>query len=199
MRNSSQARQSHVKGAYSIPTSQLAAAKGKLPKIRKAPIVLYSDNETEAINAFKTVRSWGYSNTSILNGGFNAWVQAKGPVESGASPTEIVYIPAPAPGSIAVDKFTAIARNRPADFFILDARSPEEASKGKLVGAVNIPTQDIINRLNEIPKDKKIVIHCRTGVRAEMAYQTLKENGYDASFLKAKIQIKPDGRFRIKS
>ncbi len=33
--------------------------------------------------------------------------------------------------------------------------------------------------MGELPKDKRIVAHCSTGVRAEMAYHKLKEKGYN--------------------
>ncbi|MCG8339575.1 MAG: hypothetical protein MJE63_34125, partial [Proteobacteria bacterium] len=45
-------------------------------------------------------------------------------------------------------KFAAIASKPPSDVFILDARDVDETKTGMLKGAVNIPTQDIIYRLN---------------------------------------------------
>lgn len=199
LRSKATANKSHIAGAYSIPASQIAFYQTKFPKIKSAPIVLYADNQQTAENAFKVVRSWGYKNTSVLKGNFKGWVQAKGPVAKGALGTQIVYIPKPVPGQINVEKFKAIATRLPSDVFILDARDIDEAAKGMLRGAVNIPTQDVAHRLSEIPKNKKIVIHCKTGTRASMAYETLKENGYNVEFLKAKIKIASDGSFNITS
>ena len=197
LRSKKQAQKAHIAGAVSIPANQLAAARVKFPAVKKAPIILYTDDQKAAVDAFKTVRSWGYKNTSVLAGGFNGWMQAKGPVQSGQTATEIVYIPKPAPGEISVEKFKAYASKLPSNVFILDARDSDEAAKGMLKGATNIPTQDVVNRMKDIPKNKVIVIHCKTGTRAEMAYQTLKENGYNVKFLKAKMKIKSDGSYRL--
>ena len=51
--------------------------------------------------------------------------------------------------------------------------------------------------MGEIPKDRKILTHCLTGVRAEMAYHKLKEKGYDVAFLNANIEVAGDGSFKI--
>lgn len=56
-------------------------------------------------------------------------------------------------------------------------------------GAVSIPLDDLEKRLAEVPKDKPIVIHCSTGIRAEMAYNQLKKAGIDAKYVKAKIDF----------
>ncbi len=67
-------------------------------------------------------------------------------------------------------------------------------------GAINIPANEIKDRVNEIPKDKEIIIvvHCASGVRAEMAYNILKERGFEnVKFLNANIKIQKDGKFEI--
>jgi rhodanese-related sulfurtransferase len=69
--------------------------------------------------------------------------------------------------------------------------------QGMLKGARNIPTQEISGKLSEIPKDKEIVTHCITGVRAEMAYLILKDAGYKVRFLNADIKIDKDGEYEI--
>ena len=64
-------------------------------------------------------------------------------------------------------------------------------------GAKLVPDEEILDRLAEIPKDKKIVTHCSTGVRAEMAYHKLKEKGYNVQFVNAKLEIDDKGNFNI--
>lgn len=54
-------------------------------------------------------------------------------------------------------------------------------------GATLIPDEEILDRLSEIPKDKKIITHCSTDVLAEMAYHELKEKGYVVQFANAKV------------
>lgn len=197
LRDKATAQKSHIKGAVSIPVSELATYQSKFPKEKAAPVILYADNKNTAVEAFSIVRGWGYKNAAILQGNYEGWVEAKGPVDQSSLASEIVYVPKPVPGQIAIEKFKALASNTPADVFILDARDVDEVQAGMIKGAVNIPTQEVINRLSKIPKNKVIVVHCKTGLRAEMAYQTLKENGYTAEFLKAKIDIAKDGSFKI--
>jgi rhodanese-related sulfurtransferase len=127
----------------------------------------------------------------------DAWQAAKYPVETGNLATTIVYVPKPRPGEISIDDFKKIAANTPADTLILDVRNQDEGNAGMLKGAKLIPDEEILDRLAEIPKDKKIITHCSTGVRAEMAYHKLKEKGYNVQFLNAKVEIDKDGNAKI--
>jgi rhodanese-related sulfurtransferase len=64
------------------------------------------------------------------------------------------------------------------DFLLVDTRTPQEYASGHIPGAVLIPYDEISKRLNEIPKDKKVILYCRTGRRSGIALRTLQENGY---------------------
>ncbi len=93
--------------------------------------------------------------------------------------------------------FTKLAKATPADVIILDVRNKDEANAGMIKGAVLIPEEDLAARIAELPKDKRIIVHCSTGVRAEMAYHRLKDAGYKAGFLNAEIDIDKQGAFKI--
>lgn len=70
------------------------------------------------------------------------------------------------------------------DTFVIDARTDEEiAQPGIFKNTVNIPLDEIPKRMDEIPKDKRIFVHCSTGARADLAYRELVKNGYDVKFL----------------
>jgi rhodanese-related sulfurtransferase len=61
-----------------------------------------------------------------------------------------------------------------------------------------IPAEEIKDRTAEIPKDKLIITHCSTGVRAEMAYHTLKELGYtNVKFVNAKMDFEKNGSYKL--
>jgi rhodanese-related sulfurtransferase len=66
----------------------------------------------------------------------------------------------------------------PAHLFVLDVRSPEEFKEGRVPGAVNIPYDQMAARLADVPKDKDIVLYCRSGRRAGIAADVLAANGY---------------------
>jgi rhodanese-related sulfurtransferase len=198
LRSKASAQKGHIKGAYTLPLGELKAAKSKMPKKKKAPIVLYADSSQEAIQAFKIVRGWGYKNTSILKGGLASWKKMGSGLVKGALASRIVYIPKPVAGAIKVQDFDKVAKNQSSNGLILDVRDYDEIKTGVIKGSLHIPTQDVATNLSKIPKGKEIVIHCKSGVRASMAYQTLKENGYNVKFLNAKIKIMADGSYQIK-
>lgn len=197
LRLTDEAKKEHITGAVSIPAKEISAAKDRLPADKKAPIVFYAADAKTAADVFKVVRGWGYTNTAILDGGIEAWKKAGNPLASGALKTTIVYVPKPRPGEITIEEFKTVAEALPKDKLILDVRDEDEAMHGMLKGAKNISTQAIPGRLSEIPKDKEIIAHCVTGVRAEMAYLLLKEQGYKARFLNADIKIDKDGKYEI--
>jgi len=76
-------------------------------------------------------------------------------------------------------------------------RDKDEALQGMLIGAVNIPVGHLKEKAGEIPKDKEIIVHCVTGIRAEQAQKELKAMGFKARFLNAVIQIDANGNFVI--
>ena len=197
LRSPSTARKGHIKGAYTFSLNELQSAKKRLPKKKSAPIVLYANNTEDAKRAFKVIRGWGYKNTSILEGGIASWTKLGNKLTQGALAAKIEYVPKPVLGAIKVAEFKKIAHKTPSDTLLLDVRDFSEAKSGMLKGALNIPTQDVPMNLHKIPKDRKVVVHCKTGVRASMVYETLKENGYNVRFLNAKIKIKPDGSYKI--
>ena len=76
-------------------------------------------------------------------------------------------------------------------------RNKDEAKAGMIKGALLVPDEEVLERLAEIPKDKRIVTHCSTGVRAEMAYHKLKEKGYQVAFLNAEVEIGKNGSVTV--
>jgi rhodanese-related sulfurtransferase len=62
--------------------------------------------------------------------------------------------------------------------FVLDVRTPEEFAGGHVPGAVNIPHDQVASRLAEVPKDRDVVVYCRSGRRAGLAAEVLKASGF---------------------
>ena len=67
-----------------------------------------------------------------------------------------------------------------ANIFLLDVRSAEEYSAGRVEGSVNIPHTKIAASADRLPADRnqQINIYCRSGRRAGFAIETLKQLGY---------------------
>jgi hydroxyacylglutathione hydrolase len=61
---------------------------------------------------------------------------------------------------------------------VLDVRGAAEWEAGHLPGAPNIPVGYLTDRLGEIPRDRPLVLQCRTGARSMIAASVLKANGF---------------------
>lgn len=128
----------------------------------KQEILLITDEgkEEEAITRLSRV---GYDNSiGYLKGGFEAWKSAGKEIDTvqRMSPQDLENI-------------------YDADPIIIDVRKKSEFDSEHVVGAINIPLNEINQHLSEFPKDKPFVIHCAGGYRSMIAASILKSRGYD--------------------
>lgn len=77
---------------------------------------------------------------------------------------------------VNVDKVRELVEN---GSYIVDVRERMEFDNGHIKGAINIPLSELRERANEIPKDKTVYLHCRTGQRSYNAALALQNLGYD--------------------
>ena len=61
---------------------------------------------------------------------------------------------------------------------LLDTRTPGEYQRGHVDGFVNIPVDNLRERLEEIPKEKPVYVMCQSGLRSYIATRILEGNGY---------------------
>ena len=64
------------------------------------------------------------------------------------------------------------------DFFLLDVREPNEFKIGRIPGSTLIPLGEVPQRVNEIPRGKEIIVHCKMGGRSANAAAYLRTQGY---------------------
>jgi len=64
------------------------------------------------------------------------------------------------------------------DIFFIDVRQKEEFIKGHLKGAVNIPLDQLRGRIDEVPRDKRVILYCQSGLRSYVACRILMQKGY---------------------
>ena len=65
-----------------------------------------------------------------------------------------------------------------ADFVLVDVREPNEAQICSIPGAQLIPLNQLPERYRELPQDRELIIHCRSGMRSARAAHFLKGRGY---------------------
>lgn len=64
--------------------------------------------------------------------------------------------------------------------FVLDVRTPQEYAAGHIAGSVNIPLDELRERLGELPKDTAITVTCAVGLRGYIAARILVGHGFKA-------------------
>jgi rhodanese-related sulfurtransferase len=200
VRSKDESASGHLKGAVNMPAATVAAHAKRFPDPKlKAPIIVYDGRGgDEARTAARALVKAGQSNVQVMEQGLLGWQSAGYSIESGTPAlTQVAYAPKPRPGSIPVAEFNKLAQATPADVLILDVRNQDEANAGMIKGAMLIPDEELQARMGELPKDKRIIAHCSTGIRAEMAYHKLKDAGYKAGFLNAEIDIAKNGSFKV--
>jgi rhodanese-related sulfurtransferase len=65
---------------------------------------------------------------------------------------------------------------------LLDVREPEELEQAAIADALHIPMMQVPARLDELPKDKPIVVFCHLGGRSRRVAQFLAANGFEQVF-----------------
>ena len=82
--------------------------------------------------------------------------------------------------AIAPDKLVERMDKKDSSLVLLDVRTAEEFASGHIPGAVNIPHDQLPNRLAELAgaKNKDVVVYCRSGRRSVIAQETLNAQGF---------------------
>ncbi len=85
------------------------------------------------------------------------------------------------PGDLAPDGFapmaTVAATAVDHDSFILDVRSRNERAASRIEGSTHIPLGELQSRMGEVPRDRKVTVHCASGARSTIAYSILRNAG----------------------
>lgn len=200
LRETSKVEAGYIPRSYTIPMADLEDAEDAFPQSLGAPIYLYSDNDADVKAARKMIKEWGYKNVNGFYGAIAMWEGAgkalqKGPALTASDETPIDWQKKLGSGEISIGDFTKSLKSEL--IYVVDARTPEEFASGHFPGSVSIPLEQMKTRLPEIPKDKFIVVHCKTGGRGEIGYRMLKEEGYAVKFLNAECECDLSGEFEI--
>ncbi len=65
------------------------------------------------------------------------------------------------------------------DVFVIDVREQWEYDEGHIPGVTLIPMNSVPSRLDEIPKDKEVIVTCRSGNRSGQVTQFLRDQGFE--------------------
>jgi rhodanese-related sulfurtransferase len=171
-------------------TAPAALAKITALKKLRPPVVVYdADGAGNSIAVAKALVAAGQP-AMVLQGGLAAWKAAGYAVADARPAAEVAFTPKPKPGEMSVEAFKKLVAAPSTDAVILDVRNADELADGAFPGSLNVPATQLATRLADLPKDKLLVCHCTTGVRAELAYNVLKGAGFTkVAFLNAPVEF----------
>lgn len=90
--------------------------------------------------------------------------------------TAVAVLAAPSRDITSVEAKALIDKGR--KVFILDVRTPQERGQGFIPGSVLIPINTLENRVNEVPKNRPVIVYCAVGSRSRPVAQALAGMGY---------------------
>ena len=140
----------------------------------------------------------GYSNIKVFAAGYPAWKKYAGASAAAAAPIQ----KGAEEGSIAIKQFNDIIENRPDSIYLVDVRDKDEYINGHIKSAVNIPVDELENRVKTLPADKPIVFICSTGARSGESFYMLQDLRPDLKkvyYLEAACTFRKDGSYNVKT
>jgi len=124
-------------------------------------LITYPDKEEEAITRLSRV---GYDHTiGFLKGGFEQWKK------SGKEFERIERIN-------ALELEQEYKKGEP---LVIDVRKKSEFDSEHVIGAINVPLNEINSHLAQFPKDKPFILHCGSGYRSMIAASILQQRGWN--------------------
>ncbi len=166
------------------PVSELASIFGKNGVSDKSKIVIYCKTGVNAGRMYWILKYLGCDDVSILDGQMDAWFAARKPITKNAKKLAATSFKASVNQSIFVDK--AYVKSKLSSAILIDSRKKEEYDAGHIGNALNIPSESILNAsklkpqadlvsaFSKAPKDKEIILYCKTGITAGFMYFVLK-------------------------
>ena len=153
----------HVPGAFGVGAGKMLSMWAAWVVPYDTPLLLVGD-ESKIEEAGRALIRVGLDDVKgFLRGGMSTWVGARLPVAQTAqiTPTEL--------------QRQLAERDRP---LVLDVRTDDEWREGHLPGALHIMGGYLPERINEIPRDRPLVVMCGSGYRSTIAASVLERAGF---------------------
>lgn len=164
-------------------TGELASLFGKNGVSNKSKIVIYCKTGVNAGLMYWVLHYLGANDVSILDGQLDAWFAARKPITKNPNKMAATAFTPSVNSAIIVDKNQVKAKINTA--VLVDTRKKEEYDAGKIGDAINIPsdmmlaksklkpTDALQNLFKNVPKNKEVIVYCKTGTTAGLAYFVL--------------------------
>jgi DMSO/TMAO reductase YedYZ molybdopterin-dependent catalytic subunit/rhodanese-related sulfurtransferase/glyoxylase-like metal-dependent hydrolase (beta-lactamase superfamily II) len=169
VRSPAETAQGTLPAAREIPLAILTRSLAGLD--RSAPVLVYCASGYRSQVAASVLLAAGFADVSDLLGGYRAWESAGLPVALAGKP-----------GVTAVPEVGARAAQAliEAGALMLDVREPDEWQAGHAPQASPLPMGQVLDHRSDLPRDRRIVVVCRSGGRSAAVTQSLRGWGFDA-------------------
>jgi rhodanese-related sulfurtransferase len=160
--------ESHLAGAINVPAVQVLGMLPKRINDKHRELVFYCNGPkcTKSQKAARAAIDLGYTNILEYNEGLPAWTKAG--LAVAGSPLPPFEVPA-----ISPERLAFMLRSGAESPFLLDLRDSPEYLGFHIKGAVNIPLDQIMLRMREIPRDQEIVLVDHSGPQSVIAVRLL--------------------------
>jgi rhodanese-related sulfurtransferase len=192
----------HIPTAISVPDSQFEKLSEQLPEDKSKLLVFYCGGYTCKLSHKSAAKAieMGYTNVKVFAAGYPAWKTVAGTATAAkAAPKQIKG--GAEEGSIDIDAFKQIIAQNPGSVYLIDVRDADEFKTGSLKTAVNIPVDDLEEKIKTLPTDRPIVFICGTGARSGESFymvQDVRPELKNVYYLDAEMTVHKDGRFELK-
>lgn len=192
----------HIPTAISIPDMQFDDLKRQLPADKSRLVVFYCGGlhcKLSHKSAAKAI-AMGYTNVKVFAEGYPAWVAYAGKASTTMASAASIKA-GEEEGSIDHAEFKRLVNDSPEAILLIDVRDADEYKKGSLKTAVNIPIDNLEEKIKTLPEDKPIVFICGTGARSGEAFymvQDVRPELKNVFYVDGEMTIKKDGSFTLK-
>ncbi|MEZ4679145.1 MAG: sulfurtransferase [Caldilineaceae bacterium] len=180
-----------------IPAADFAARMSAAGIDQRKTVVLYDDNwGMPAARVLWALARFGFTNTAVLNGGWDSWQEQDLPQSTTSVSPEPTSFPLGSNDDHLAERGWLLNQPERADLVVIDTRTPNEYNQGHLPNALNWdwmnavpaggwtlmrPAAELRAELSTlgVTPDKEIVTYCRSGVRAAHTYLVLRALGFE--------------------
>ncbi|MBT3271798.1 MAG: FAD-dependent oxidoreductase, partial [Spirochaetales bacterium] len=179
----------HIPGAHHIPLTHLSRRIDELPADRA--ILVYGENGKKAHQALRQLVQAGFTDVTNISGGF---ISIERHARSmGFNNIQVPLLPVKSKllteetgtTSNATDSSAEIQAETPANDaigngpIVIDVRSPEECAAGMFPGAINIPLDELPDRVDNVgATDRPVTLYCASGARSAYGTKILQQLGF---------------------
>ena len=171
---------SHIKGAVHLPLEILLQQINSIPANRT--LIVYDETGKKGHQALRTLLGAGFNDVTNISGGHTSLQrQARTTgftnIEIDLLPVELKSLAEDASKQEEKKEVEVVDEN---SLIVVDVRTPEEFEGGAYPDAINIPLDELMERLEELGDNtaREIIVYCASGARSAYAQRSLTQVGY---------------------